>query len=123
MKTSFENDNELRDLMKQGTHSMPHFDLEDKIMKKVEYVAQHNQVVRKNLRVSWGLLALSVLLFPASFWYAYTRADLTLIPRIGDSLNNFAEVLLPGGILICSIVILLQIDNLLKLSLRKGTGF
>lgn len=120
MKHSSENDTELKSLVKNGVHSMPHFDLEEKIMKKVEYVAQHNQMVKNNLRVSWILLVLSIVLFPTSFYYVYTRTDLSLVPQIGQSLNNFAEILLPGGVLICSVLILLQIDNLLKLSFKRG---
>ena len=115
---SLNNDKDLKRLMKKGLLDIPHTDFEDKVMQKVLMININQTVVRKNLKASWLFLAVSIILFPAGFLAMFNLLDFTFIPHIGESVNSVLDIFIPAGVLIFSVVIFLQIDNLLRLSFR-----
>jgi hypothetical protein len=119
---SFNNNHELRDLMSNGLLEVPHLDFEDKVMQKVIMASTRKTVVRKNLRISWIFLILSIVLFPLAFIIVYNNVDFSLLPQFGDTLNKAVDIFLPAMILIFSVIILIQIDNLLRLTNRIRTS-
>ncbi|HBH47875.1 MAG TPA: hypothetical protein DDX98_04510 [Bacteroidales bacterium] len=115
---SVQNDKELRAMMQKGLLDIPDPEFETKIMQRVMLASQRNTIVRKNLRASWFFLAISIVLFPAGFMAVYRQLDFSFLPAIGESMNNLVSVFLPAGVLLFSVVVLLQIDNLLRLSIK-----
>lgn len=111
-------DAELKSLLKMGKMDVPHADFEDKVMRKIEMVHISQATIRKNLKASWIFLVASILLFPTGFIMLVERIDFSLLPVISGNVNEIMDVLLPAGILLFAVVILIQIDNLLRLTLR-----
>ena len=119
MKKNNQNiDTELRGLMKKGVMEVPHADFENKVMEKIELVHLGQKIIQKNLKASWVFLIASILLFPLGYIILFNHLDLSIIPGIGDSVGEIMEVALPAGVLLFSVVVLLQIDNLLRLTVR-----
>lgn len=112
-------DSELNEIMKKSMLQMPHIDFEDKVMEKINALEIRKETLRKNLRASWLFLLLSIILFPAGIMVIYNQIDFSFVPEVGKSINGFVDVLMPGIILIFSAVLLLQIDNLFRLTFRS----
>lgn len=115
---NYKNDTELHDLLKRGMMEVPHAGFEDKVMQKIELVHLSQKIIRKNLKASWVFLVISILLFPTGFVMLFDQFDLSIIPGIEESVSEIMDVVLPAGVLLFAVVILLQIDNLLRLTFR-----
>lgn len=119
MKTDdYIEDIELREIMKRGVLEVPNSDFEDKVMQKIQLVNIGQVAIRKNLKASWLFLIISIVLFPTGFAVMFNQLDFSFVPTIGESINSALGILVPGGILLFSVIILLQIDNLLRLTFR-----
>lgn len=111
-------ESEIRQLMKKGLFEVPNTGFEEKVMKKIELVNLSQKLIRKNVKASWIFLAISILLFPLGFAVVFNHYDISQIPVLGASADEIANLLLPAGILLFAVLILLQIDNLLRLTIR-----
>lgn len=93
---------------------------EDKVMQKVFYSSQFKKHVRKNIRASWFFILLSAVLFPGGFWAVYNAAVSYNSSYFDAFTSNFSGVIIPACVLLFSIVILVQVDNLLRLSKQQN---
>lgn len=115
-------DKELKAFLKQGLLSISHQHLEENVMRKVEFIAKRNISVKRNLKKSWIFLVCSVVMFPLAYWYIFHQVDKGL-ENFNSSFKELVDVMFPAGILVFSVIILLMIDNLIKLSSKKHIGY
>ncbi len=121
MMTTKHNDQEkeLSRLLGLAKLNVPTTGFEDKVMQKVFYSYQHKKHVRKNIRTSWFFIVLSAVLFPGGFYAVYNEAASYSFSYFGPITSNFSGVIIPACVLLFSIVILVQIDNLIRLSKQQ----
>lgn len=105
-------------LLKTGQLEIPDRNFEDKVMEKIEYVHLYKKQKNKNLRLSWVFLILSVILIPVAIIVVSQNFNLEMIMGRAISVNGIGQSVMPAIILLSSIIILLQVDNLFHLTLK-----
>lgn len=91
---------------------------EDKVMEKVDFIQYLKQKRSKNLKLSWIFLAISAVLFPVGYISVFKSLNYEFINTMGANYQSSETIFAPAFILIFAIIILLQIDNLLRLTYR-----
>jgi heme/copper-type cytochrome/quinol oxidase subunit 3 len=111
-------DQQLKLLLEKGKLEINEKDFENKVMKKVEYAHAFKEQQRKNIRMSWFFLVLSALFFPLGIISFFQKMNWTFSDLLGRNLHNVQHFIIPALVLIFSILLLLQIDNLFRLTTR-----
>ncbi len=93
-------------------------DFKDIVMRKVEFSYQLKLIRTKNIRLAWICLLASAILFPIALLLFSKMGSLSLIQKLGFTMESISSILMPASVLITAIIILLQIDNLLRLSFQ-----
>ena len=112
-------DEVLKKLLMLSETEIPNRNFEERVMEKIRYVAIQNLQRKHHLRLSWIFLVISTILLPSLFLTFINFTNLNLLTRLVPNLIPPVNILLPAGIVIAAIIILLQIDNLLRLSLQS----
>jgi hypothetical protein len=103
--------------------TVPDRNFEDRVMEKVMLAHSLKLIRSKNLKLSWFFLALSAILFPAGFLFFIRNANYTITPYIDNALKTPIQVFIPAAVIIFAIIILIQVDNLLKLTFRQKSYY
>ena len=111
-------DNKFKALLEKGKLSIPNVDFENKVMEKISFAFQQKKERRKSLRLSWFFLILSAIFFPVGIVSFLQKLNLQFSDILGKNLENTQQFIVPAVVLIFCILLLLQIDNLLRLTLR-----
>ena len=111
-------DKKLQILMEKGKLEIPDKDFENKVMSKVFYAYQQVEHQKKNIRLSWLFLSLSAIFFPIGILSFLQKMNINLSDILGRNLENSQQFIAPAIVLIFCILLLLQIDNLFRLTLR-----
>ncbi len=111
-------DNNLRTLLGKGMMVIPDKDFENKVMDKVFFSYQQAELQKKNIRLSWLFLSLSTLFFPVGILSFLQKMNLSFTDILGRNLGNTQQFIVPAVVLIFCILLLLQIDNLFRLTVR-----
>ena len=110
--------NKMYTLLEKGKREIPDSDFEEKVMTKVLFAFQHQVEHKKNIRLSWMFLLVSAILFPLGILSFLQKMNLNLSDIFGRNLENTQQFVVPAVVLIFCILLLLQIDNLLRLTIR-----
>jgi hypothetical protein len=116
-------DQKFRHIMGKSILNVPDRNFEDKVMEKVLLANTLKLIRSKNLKLSWFFLALSALLFPAGFLIFIHNANYTITPFIDNALKTPVQVFIPAAVILFAIIILIQVDNLLKLTFRQKSYY
>jgi uncharacterized membrane protein YcjF (UPF0283 family) len=120
MSTSnYNNMDELGLLIKKSLVQPLDIDFEDKIMQRILLIETSKTAVKKSLKLSWLFLAVSVILFPLSYMLFFRQLHFDIFSSFGLKSEGLYQILHPAGIIIFSVILLFQIDNLIRLSARK----
>ena len=112
------NDSNITQLLKTGHLEIPDRNFEDKVMEKIEFVHLYKKQKNKNLRLSWMFLILSVILIPVGILVVSQNFNLEIIMSRAIPVNGIRQSVTPAIILLSAIIILLQVDNLFRLTLK-----
>lgn len=104
--------------MGKGKLEIPDKDFENKVMNKVFYAYQQAEHQKKNIQLSWLFLLLSAIFFPIGILSFLQKMNINLTDILGRNLENSQQFIAPAVVLIFCILLLLQIDNLLRLTFR-----
>ena len=111
-------DRNLHSLLEKGILEVPDNDFDNKVMDKVFFSYQQVELRKKSIRLSWLFLSLSAIFFPIGILSFLQRMNLSFTDIFGRNLENTQQFIIPAVVLIFCILLLLQIDNLLRLTLR-----
>jgi hypothetical protein len=112
------NDKKMHALLEKGKLEIPALDFENKVMDKVFFAFQQKEDHKKNLRLSWLFLVLSAIFFPIAILSFLQKLNMSFTDILGKNFENTQQFIVPAVVLIFCILLLLQIDNLLRLTLR-----
>ena len=112
------NDKKIQVLLDKGKLEIPDIDFENKVMDKVLFTYQYNEDHKKSIRLSWLFLILSALFFPIGILTFLQKMNINFTDILGKNLENAQQFIVPAVVLIFCILLLLQIDNLLRLTIR-----
>jgi len=110
----------FKNLISKSLLEVPDRNFEDKVLDKVVFMQFLKQKRSKNLKLSWIFLAISALLFPIGYISFFKSFNYEFINKIGANFHSPESIFIPALILIFAIIILLQIDNLLRLTFRTS---
>ena len=113
-----QNDLKLHTLLHKGKLAIPGTDFENRVMTKVFFASQHKKEHKKNIRLSWLFLLLSAVFFPIGILSFLQKMNLNFSDIFGRNMENAKQFVIAGVVLLFCILLLLQIDNLLRLTLR-----
>ena len=113
-------ENSFKNLISKSLLEVPDRNFEDKVMDKIVFLQFLKQKRSKSLKLSWIFLAISALLFPIGYISFFRSFNYEFINKIGENLQSPENILMPALILIFASIILLQIDNLLRLTFKTG---
>ena len=116
--TKLTEEQQFKVLLQKSHFEIPDRNFEDRIMQKIEFAYSIKLQRRKNLRLSWLFMFLSAILLPALLLFLSHAPLSGTLSKLGVDLAHAGSVLLPAGALLSAILILVQIDNLLRLTLR-----
>jgi hypothetical protein len=103
-------------------HSLLHLrdpDFDNKLMQRISLINERGTIAKKNIRLSWIFLFLSMVLFPLCYIFLFNSIPNFELSKIGLHFKGMSAILYPAGIILFSSVILLQIDNLFRLTFRR----
>jgi hypothetical protein len=103
--------------------NVPDRNFEERVMGKVLLAHSLKQQRSKSLKLSWLFLALSAVLFPGGFLIFIRQADYSFTPYIDNALKTPIQVFIPAAAIIIAIIILIQVDNLLRLTFRAKSFY
>jgi hypothetical protein len=112
------NDDQFKILLTKGMSEIPDTNFENKVMDKIIFAAQHEAEHKKSIRLSWMFLSLSTLFFPMGILFFLQKLNLNFSDIFGRNLGNTQQFIVPAVVLLFSILLLLQVDNLVRLTLR-----
>ena len=113
-----EQDPILKRLIQKSTYEIPDRNFEERVMEKILFAVNHVRRNRKNLQLSWGFLGLSAGLLPALLVYLSKSYLFNYLAELGIDLSSVSNILMPAAVLVAAIIILVQIDNLYRLSVQ-----
>ncbi|MBN2523254.1 MAG: hypothetical protein JXB24_08250 [Bacteroidales bacterium] len=113
-------ENNFKKLIGKSLLEPPGRNFEDNVMGKVVFIHALKQKRNKNLKLSWIFLIISASLVPACYLTFLRYIDFEFLNRLGKNLYNSENIVSPAILLIFAIIILLQIDNLLRLTFRTS---
>lgn len=105
-------------LMKKSRYEIPDRNFENRVMQKISYAASIQKNRKQNLKLSWVFLGLSSVLLPALLILISKSSLITYLAGLGLNLGGAASILMPAAVLIAAIVILIQLDNLYRLTFQ-----
>lgn len=105
-------------LIQKSKMEIPDRNFEYRVMQKIEFAAGIVKQRRKNLKLSWGFLGLSAFLLPVLLLIISKSILLEYLVELGINLSGAANIIMPAAVLISAIIILVQVDNLYRLSLQ-----
>jgi hypothetical protein len=108
----------MRRMIEKSILTLPDRNFEDRVMQKVSLAHTLKIQRNKSLKLSWLFLAISTISFPGGFIIFMRQSDYSFVPIIGNALKTPGQVFVPAAMLIFAIILLIQIDNLLKLTFR-----
>lgn len=108
----------FKKIMSKSLLEIPDRNFEDKVMEKVDFIQSLTQKRSKNLNLSWIFLTISAVLFPVCYISIFKSLNYEFTNTLGANFQNPETIFVPAFILIFAIIILLQIDNLLRLTYR-----
>lgn len=111
-------DRNIKILLGKGVLEIPDKDFENKVMDKVFFSYQQAETQKKSIRLSWLFLSLSTLFFPIGILSFLQKMNLSFTDILGKNLGNTQQFIVPAVVLIFCILLLLQIDNLFRLTVR-----
>lgn len=113
------NDKNLNQLLGKGMIELNDISFEDKVMKKIEMVKLQKEQNRRNIRLSWIFLIISMILLPTSFILLSDQHSIISETLSNTQIISFGTFLKPAGMILFSIIIFLQIDNLYRMNIKK----
>jgi len=108
----------LKNLLEKSGYEIPDKDFENRVMQKIEFAHQAKIHRKRNLRLSWTFLLISVILLPMIIFFLSDSPIAQAFNQLGINVSRSGNILLPAALLISGIIILLQLDNLYKLSFK-----
>lgn len=121
LKDELANDKVLMNMLGKSMHEITDPDFDNKVMERISMAEVRKFAEKKNLRLSWIFLIISIVLLPVSYPFILKAVGTISGGIAGDYLQNFSEFLFPVGIILISVIVLLQIDNLIQLNIRRKT--
>ncbi len=116
-------ENNIGKMIVNSLLTIPDRNFEDRVMGKVMLAHSLKLQRDKSLKLSWFFLILSAFLFPGGFIIFIRQAHYTFSPAIDNALKTPVQVFIPAAVIIFAVIILIQIDNLLKLTFRVRTYY
>jgi hypothetical protein len=113
-------ENNFKNLISKSLLEVPDRNFEDKVMDKVVFRQTLKQQRSKSLKLSWFFLVISAFLFPIVYISFFKSFDYEFLNTIDTNFQSPESIFVPALIIIFSIIILLQIDNLLRLTFRTS---
>ena len=113
-----ENDTIFKKLMAKSRYEIPDRNFEDRVMQKVGFVSVIQNQRLKNLKLSWVFLILSTLLLPVLLILVSKSFFIHYLAQLGMNLSGAANIIMPAAVLVSAIIILLQLDNLFRLTVQ-----
>lgn len=113
----------FRKMIEKSILNVPDRNFEDRVMEKVVLANSVKLQRDKSLKLSWFFLAISAVLFPSGFLFFIKHANYTFTPYIDNALKTPIQVFIPAAVIIFAIIILIQVDNLLKLTFRQKSYY
>jgi hypothetical protein len=110
--------NSFGKLMSNSLLTIPDRNFDDQVMEKVTLAHALKLQRDKSLKLSWFFLIISALLFPGGFLIFVKQAHYSFTPAIDNALKTPVQVFIPAAVIIFAVLILIQIDNLMKLTFR-----
>ena len=110
----------FKNLISKSLLELPDRNFEEKVLEKVAFMQYIKQKRSRSLKLSWIFLVISALLFPIAYISLFNHFNKEFITKIGANFHSPESIFLPALILIFAIIILIQIDNLLRLTYRKS---
>ncbi len=114
------NKQEISKILKISALEIPNRNFDERIMQKIEFAYYYKKQRDKNIRLSWIFLGASTILFPTAFLLLMQNSALRLVTDKILSLKGIGQSIMPAIILLSAIIILLQIDNLYRLTLKTS---
>jgi len=113
----------FRKMIEKSILSVPDRNFEARVMEKLMLAHSVKLQRSKSLKLSWIFLALSTVLFPGGFLFFIKEANYSFTPYIDNALKTPIQVFIPAAVIIFAIIILIQVDNLLKLTFRQKSYY
>lgn len=115
---NIEHTSDFGNLIRKGGLEVPDINFDDKVMDRVFLSEIKKKSLKKNLRLSWIFLVVSCIMFPLAY-YILSKIEWTAYTAVGKHISSFSKSISMAGIVIFSIVIFLQLDNLFRLSFKQ----
>lgn len=110
----------FKNLISKSLLELPDRNFEEKVLDKVAFMQYLKQKRSRSLKLSWIFLTISALLFPVGYISIFKYFNSEFITKIGANIQSPESIFLPALILIFAIIMLIQIDNLLRLTFGKS---
>lgn len=111
-------DDNFRRVISRAKLEIPSRNFEDKVMEKIFYTAAIQKQRNRNIRLSWIFLLFTALLIPAVILFLTSHFQLGILTGLGIRFSGIGQILMPAGIIICAAIVLIQIDNLYRLTFQ-----
>lgn len=106
-------------LVKKSMLHPSFIDFDNKVMQRVLLLNTSKKTIRKNLKLSWLFLIFSFLLFPLSYFLIFKRLNFSFIAELGINIEAHSQMFYPAGVILFTIILLLQVDNLYRLTNKQ----
>lgn len=115
---NIERNDDFGKLIQKGGLEIPDINFEDKVMDRVLLAGIKMKSEKKNIRLSWIFLIISCILFPLAYMtLGMINWEDTAI--IGKHIGNISTTISLSGVVVFSIVVFYQLDNLLRMTIKS----
>ena len=118
-KDNIANDKTLFTLMSKSMLEISDPDFDDKVIQRVKLAQIRKYDEKKNLRLSWLFLIFSAIILPLAFPVLIKLINMFSGTYSDAYLGHLTRFTVPAGIVLISIIVLVQIDNLIQLNIKR----
>ena len=106
----------LKEIIRKSHMEIPGTGFEDRVMEKILFAARLKAQRKKNIRLSWIFLLISCFLLATILVLLSGNSASSILHQFNYSPAGTGQILLPAFSLIAAIIILIQADNLFRLT-------
>lgn len=114
---NIERNDDFGKLIQKGGLEIPDINFEDKVMDRILLAGVKKKSEKKNIRLSWIFLIISCILFPLSYM-ALGMINWESTAIIGEHIDKISKSISLSGVVVFSIIVFYQLDNLLRLTIK-----
>ncbi len=116
-------DNDIKKLMKKSLLSVPEKDFTEKVMERIHKEAVDKTQSSWDIKLSWLCITLAAFALPFGLKFIFRLFSL-YDPYFTQYLQKFSDniVIQIGFVLLLTTILLIQLDNLLKITFLKHKG-